>query len=277
MRRDRSEANAKMEPRRSRRFGFALVAALAVAVGAPGAAMADESTTPGVGWELSAANYPSALLPGIDAEDLVTVSPEASGFKLTYESESTASLPAGASAGAVQSALEALPSVGVDDVQVTHGGTTLSYVVKFVEALGATTVPELEGEGAAVSVKTEGEASGTIGVDVFNVGAANSHGTTVFTDRCRLGFEPSVPVSWKGSRRAHPGAIGVSTRGSRANCGAVPEMGPGRNTGLRAQPSSPAKRGCSWVAAVRHRWNIQTSPSRRLGLPWKRPVNRQGS
>jgi hypothetical protein len=162
----------------------ALVAAIALCL--PSIALAEEAAP---GWELSATAAPSSLVQGVDAEQAVTPSPEAASFTLVYEAESTVPVAAGASPAVVQAALESLPRVGADDVRVSEANSEPGvYLVKFVGALGDTAVAELEAEGASISQRTEGAASGTIILDVFNIGAGASSGRIVVTDHLPAGL-----------------------------------------------------------------------------------------
>ena len=143
----------------------------------------------GPGWELSAASYPANLARGVDQVDEVVPTPGEAFFTLSFQGNETAAIGAGAPASEVQSALEGLPSIGAGNVLVSESGGAGGYRVTFVGALGSTQLPELEASGASVTVSVKGAASGTIGIDVFNVGAAASSGTVTVTDTLPLGVK----------------------------------------------------------------------------------------
>jgi hypothetical protein len=169
--------------------GCAVSVVLAVCVLTPGVAFA------GTGWELSGNTYPTNLIAGVDGIQEVT--PEAPSFSLSFEGQSTASIEAGKGPGVVQSALEALSTIGAGNVRV-EGAEAGPFRVTFVGALGdvAQTHPNRFGEpepdlgatGASVGTVVEGAASGTIGVDVLNVGSTASAGLVTFTDRLPAGL-----------------------------------------------------------------------------------------
>lgn len=85
-------------------------------------------------------------------------------FTLTYSGQTTASIPAAASAAAVQAALEALSNIGGGDVSVTglDGGP---YIVTFQGALAHTNVAQMTstptGGSGTVTVATLVTGSGT--------------------------------------------------------------------------------------------------------------------
>jgi len=188
---------------------LALIACLLVALGAIFSAYAvafDEVQAPG--WALSATTYPSSLVQGVDAVQVVTVAPEAVSFTVGYEQSQTAPLPAGSTASTVQGALEGLAGIGAGDVAVTEEGAGV-YAVKFVGALGDTHVAELEAEGANVAERTDGAASGTIAVDVFNVGAAASTGEITFVDHLPSGVHAKRAGELLSASRGFGGGWGV--------------------------------------------------------------------
>jgi hypothetical protein len=163
---------------KSGRAGWCIGAAtmlLIALVGLCGTAVAAEAP----GWSLSAAAYPTGAVDGVDASYQVTA--EEPTFTLFYSEEGTAAISETASASTVQADLEALPNVGSGNVQVTSS-TPGTYQVTFVNALGDMKGEEFEGSGAAVSLTTEGSASGTFKINVFNVGAGASGGTVTLTD-----------------------------------------------------------------------------------------------
>jgi hypothetical protein len=95
----------------------------------------------------------------------VAVEATAGDFKLGFGGESTADVPVGASAAALRTALESLPSIGVGNLSVTSntGFGITTYFITFEAALGAKDVEQLtpvegslplSGKGAVVSVAT---------------------------------------------------------------------------------------------------------------------------
>jgi hypothetical protein len=77
-------------------------------------------------------------------------SPTGGTFKLTYEGESTPALAFNAAPAAVQTALEALSTIGAGNVTVT-GTAGTSYVVTFAGTLAATQVSLIEADGDSLT------------------------------------------------------------------------------------------------------------------------------
>jgi hypothetical protein len=132
----------------------------------------------------------------------VSVKAEGGTFTLTYrEGETTHPIPYLAGDATVQSELEALPAIGAGDVRVyggPEGSVSKPYRVEFIGALGNMKVTELAANSsgltgteasATVTVGTLGAASGTIAIDVFNVGAGDSQGTFTVTDKLPPGVK----------------------------------------------------------------------------------------
>jgi hypothetical protein len=168
---------------RSRLWTAIALALCAIAVPTTSAA----ASTQRAGWALAANTQPTNLVPGVDEIQVITPSGEPT-FALTFETEETAPIALGAEPGAVQAALEALPRIGVGNVSVTEP-TPGKYEATFVGLLGNKKVAKMEGHEATVEVRTLGGASGTIEVDVFNVGAAASKGTITVTDTLPPGLK----------------------------------------------------------------------------------------
>jgi hypothetical protein len=157
-------------------------AAVLAGLGAIGATA--QAANPRAGWELSATTYPTNLVQGKDEIQEVVPALGASSFVLRFREEETPSIAtAGLTATLLRKDLEALPEIGTGNVEV-EGRKVPSegYLVKFTNALGNSPTPALEGVEANVTVTEEGAASGTIAIDVFNVGAATSSGTITVTD-----------------------------------------------------------------------------------------------
>jgi hypothetical protein len=158
----------------------------------------------GPGWELVANSYPTNFVHGVDAVREVTV--EAATFTLTFEEQTTASIASGATAQEVQGALEALPAIGAGNVSVTQNvANPSSYSVTFIGVLGNMNVAELGASGASVSYTRTGSASGTIGVDVFNIGAGDAFGTITITDT----LPPGVKAKEAGEVQISGGRFGI--------------------------------------------------------------------
>jgi hypothetical protein len=159
---------------------FALLGWLGVSCPAANAGSERPSEPGAPGWQLVANSYPTNFVHGADAVREVTV--EASTFTLTFEEQTTATIASGATGQEVQAALEALPGIGAGNVSVTqNSGSPSSYTVTFTNLLGNMKVAELGASGASVSETAEGSSSGTIGVDVFNIGAGDSLGESTIT------------------------------------------------------------------------------------------------
>lgn len=184
-----------------------LILASACALGVFTASASAATEKPG--WQLVANTYPTNLVHGVD--EVQEVEATAPTFTLTFEESTTAAISSGATAAEVQSALEALSTVGKGNVvvaeEVGHPGV---YTVTFTGLLGDMKVAELTGSGATASVKTWGSASGTIGIDVFNVGAGDSHGTITVTDTLPAGVkakqagEVQISRGGQGGRQSDP-------------------------------------------------------------------------
>jgi hypothetical protein len=166
----------------------------------------------GPGWELSATTYPTNLVHGIDEVQEVVPNPAEASFTLSFNGQTTAPIAYGGEAAVVQSALEGLATVGKGNVLVVADGSG-NYTATFVGTLGDMKVAELGAEDASVSVKTTGAASGTIEIDVFNIGAAGSKGSITLTDT----LPPGVKAKEAGELRKL-GAI-------ESNWGIEPQIG----------------------------------------------------
>jgi hypothetical protein len=129
-------------------------------------------TNPNVlGWyhKQGAALVPSGS--GVNEVQTVTISggPTGGTFSLTFQGQTTPALAYNASTSAVQTALQALSTIGAGNATVT-GTAGTSYVVTFVGALAATNVPSIVAVGTftggttpAIAVATTtGGASGQL-------------------------------------------------------------------------------------------------------------------
>jgi hypothetical protein len=167
------------------------------------------------GWELVANTYPTNLVHGVDEIQQVAANPEEASFVVTFEEQETGAIPVGAPASAVQAALEALPKIGAGNVSVAEEAPN-TYVVTFVNTLGDTEVGALTAIGASTSVRTPGSASGTIAIDVFNIGAGASQGAITIVDKLPAG----VKAKQAGALTA------LSNTGGKNNFGIDPVLAP---------------------------------------------------
>ncbi len=106
-------------------------------------------------------NTEGGVLAGTEIQT-VTVSGSSGTFTLTFNGQTTSSLPFSATAAQVQNALNALSSIG-GSVAVTASGSV--YTVTFGGSLGRTDVPQMTGSGAggaSVAVVTNADGSGGI-------------------------------------------------------------------------------------------------------------------
>lgn len=103
----------------------------------------------------------STLNPGANAVQTVTVSATAGTYTLSLGGSVTAAIAFDATSAAVQSALAALPNVGVGNVTVSGSGT---FTVTFVNDLGNTPVSTLVADGSALT--------GSVSTAVVTAGSA---------------------------------------------------------------------------------------------------------
>ena len=190
-----------------------LLMGCAAALLLPGVAFA------GTGWELSGSTYPTNLIAGVDGVQEVT--PEGTSFSLSFEGQSTGSIEAGKGPGVVQSALEGLSTVGAGNVRV-EGAEAGPFRVTFIGALGdvdqthpnrfGEPEPDLGAARASVGIVVEGASSGTIGVDVLNVGSTASSGQITFTDRLPAGLRAKRAGELLDLARSSEEGFGVQAR-----------------------------------------------------------------
>jgi hypothetical protein len=136
---------------------------------------------PGAGWKLYDSNYPANFVMPVNEVQEISTSPGPGTFTLAYQGQETGPISNSAPAGTVQADLQALSTIGAGNVTVASMPPQ-GYAVTFAGQLGAMDVVELEATGASVSVKKEGAASGTVGIDIFNIGAADTSGPITVTD-----------------------------------------------------------------------------------------------
>jgi hypothetical protein len=144
---------------------FGLVQGLAIDI---------DPSSPSVGDFYVSGNRPQ---PGQQA-----VQPPGSGsFTLSFEGQSTASLPFNATPAEVQAALEALSTIGAGNVIVregVNGGQELALLVEFTGALGHTALPSLGVSAGRVEVEAEGAPGGLLKLksDGTKVGSIDTSG-----------------------------------------------------------------------------------------------------
>ena len=164
----------------------AIMGAIALCGGAtPHAALAAQSAP---GWRLYTDTLPTNLTLGVNEVQSVSSGGEAP-FVLGFEGAETTTLEPTASSQEVQGALEALHTIGPENVIVAAAGGPGEYSVTFIHALGSLRVATLESPSAAVSVTTQGSASGTIAIYPINAGASRTAGAIVVTDRLPTGVK----------------------------------------------------------------------------------------
>lgn len=131
---------------------------------------------------------------GFNETQALTFTATSGNFGLAFDGQVTAPLPANATSSAVQSALQALSSIGAGNVLVT--GSAGNYVVKFQGTLADTNVPQISLVGAGnIVLNTNGttslnnanndwsglvdlnSATSVTGLTLNNVGSINFLGT----------------------------------------------------------------------------------------------------
>jgi hypothetical protein len=91
---------------------------------------------------------------GTDETQDVSINDSCSGgtFTLTFESQETGNIAYDANAADVETALEALSTIGANNVSVSGGpGPTTDWVVQFTGALGETDVTLMTGDGSLLT------------------------------------------------------------------------------------------------------------------------------
>jgi hypothetical protein len=127
------------------------------------------STDPGFDSTCAFEYITEADYQGRDEQQQLTIKASGGSFKLTYEGEETAPLPANASAAEVDSALEALTKIGSGNVVVSGGpgdlGGTAPYNLLFPGANPSQVGIDGSGLTGAGSAKTATTTQGTFGHD----------------------------------------------------------------------------------------------------------------
>lgn len=117
----------------------------------------------------------------------VTVTADAGDFDLTFGAQTASNIPFDATAAELEAELEALSSVGEDNVDVTGGPGDATgsapYYIEFVGDLAGTNVGAVTGSGTDLDL---GAGTGTLAIVVITTGSAGQivaqHLTTVVTD-----------------------------------------------------------------------------------------------
>lgn len=91
----------------------------------------------------------------------ISGSPTGGTFTLTFDGQTTSSIAYNASAATVQSALEALTTIGSDNVSVTKDATSGVYLVAFVEAFATQNVSQLTASSSLTGGSSPGVAVST--------------------------------------------------------------------------------------------------------------------
>lgn len=135
----------------------------------------------------------SFVVPGTNAQQTITVTNATGGtFTLTFRGQTTTAIPYNATAAQIQSALEALSTIGVGNVSVTGSNP---WTVEFIHELGGQPVEALvatsalSGPGAAVTVTVT--VAGAIGARVFNE-TTNEMAFVLEAQRTRLSLHKDI-------------------------------------------------------------------------------------
>jgi len=150
---------------------------------------------------------------GDGTDEVQTVTEGGSGltsFTLTYAGQTTAAIPAAASAAAVQSALEALSNIAVGDVTVA-GSPGGPYTVTFGGDLANTNVAQM------TATPTGGTGTVVVATTVAGGADASSDGREVlagfvYTDQ-RVPAEGGWPLHWHGTVRVDRLPVQFATTG----------------------------------------------------------------
>jgi DNA-binding beta-propeller fold protein YncE len=116
----------------------------------------------------------SAPLEAVNEVQSVTVSAGGGGFTLSFKGEASAEIPFNATAGEVQAALEAIPTLGAGQLAVS--GEPGAWSVEFTGARGDQNVPELSADpgGLTGSEPSAVVATTTPGISLFDDRAASA-------------------------------------------------------------------------------------------------------
>lgn len=139
-----------------------------------------------------------------DEQQRLTVAATGGSYTITFGADTTAPIAFDAPAGAVQAALEALPSIGVGDVEVSGGvGDALgrsSYLISFGGALGQTDLDLLSTDAAGLS-------GGVAATDVNGLTVAATGGTYTLT----FNAETTAPIAFDAHRNTVDAALEALT------------------------------------------------------------------
>ena len=176
----------------------------AVAIGA--SLLSAPSALAGSGpiWSIQSAALPTSMQTSDDAGALVRVSATGGTFTLSYEGQTTAPIAYDASSATVESALDALSSIGGVGGSATvkggHGGplagnyntTEYPYGVMFEGKLHGVSAATITADNASLTggeytVTVQAATNDEYDVHVENIGDTASSGTITFTDKLPTG------------------------------------------------------------------------------------------
>jgi hypothetical protein len=130
-----------------------------------------------------------------DALQALTVSATAGQFKLTFNGQTTTDLAAGASAATVQSALQALSTVGAGNATVVGGPGDAAgarpYLIDFTATLGGAARPAITTSNGTTPL-SGGSASATVAV--LNPGGATGFEVCTVAENCKAGINTVSPA-----------------------------------------------------------------------------------
>lgn len=190
-----------------------------------------DNTTAGIAYNAAASAVQSALAglarigagtAGTNEVQTVTITgaPTGGTFTLTLGGQTTAGIAFNAAASAVQTALQALSTVGANNATVT-GAAGGPYTVTFVGALAGTNVAQMTASGASLTGGTTPGvtvATGTAGVaGAPNVAVAGSAGgpyTVTFSGR--LTNEPLALIGADGAGLTPAGTASIAVTESES-------------------------------------------------------------
>lgn len=150
--------------------------------------------------------------PGTDAIQFfaATTTPNAGTFSLTFDGSTTSSLTFNTTAAQVDAALEALASVGTNNVQVSGASIASGFTIAYRLALGSDP-QDLIGVNSALAVgylptittETEGGSGGTPEKQTITIPAIVTRGSFTLT----FNSEPSSMLSWNANALQLQGAL----------------------------------------------------------------------
>lgn len=186
-----------------------------------------------------------SLTIGGTADEVQTINMSASGgtYTVTLGASTSAAIAFNASASALQSALEAMPSIGVGNVRVS-GGTTSPYALTFQGALADTNLTQitlntgsLTGGTATAATTADGAALGgsfTLGFESGVTGAINLGDSAASIQTKLEALAGAGNIKVLGSSTSAGGTYLLLFSGARANSAQSPITATGSLTGTGA-------------------------------------------